>query len=240
LRSVPVKPSDPTATALVTAEALAHAGIPHALYGGLLLAAYGEPRETQDADFAVVSVTAPEVQSALRTRGVDSAITFEGVVLGGVLVDRLALLGNETIGGINVLDLVRPRSQRYRSAALRRALTVPVRDRMVSALSPEDFILFKLLSTRDRDLRDAVTVLRKTGVYLNGNLISREVALLAGEVPDSGIRERLGELVRLSEDPRERELGEGLGGEVHEMPAARWKRLKSATRPPARRKRKSK
>jgi hypothetical protein len=230
-----VKPSDPTATALVTAEALVRAGIPHALYGGLLLAAYGEPRETRDADFAVVGATALDVQTALRTRGVDTAISFEGVVLGGVLVDRLALLGSRAIGGINVLDLVRPRSPRYRSAAVRRAALVPVRDRMVSALSPEDFILFKLLSTRDRDLRDAISVLRKTGSYLDGSLIRREVALLAREIPDSAIRERLAELVRLSEDPRERELGEGLGGEVHEMTPARWKRLKAGVRVPRRR-----
>jgi hypothetical protein len=43
---------DPTAVALAAFGALHGAGIEAALYGGLALAAYGEPRETRDADFA--------------------------------------------------------------------------------------------------------------------------------------------------------------------------------------------
>ena len=41
--------NDPVATALLAAEALDQAGQRYALFGGLLLAAYGEPRETRDA-----------------------------------------------------------------------------------------------------------------------------------------------------------------------------------------------
>ena len=41
---------DPTALALLAAEAPSRARIEHALYGGLLLAAYGEARETRDAE----------------------------------------------------------------------------------------------------------------------------------------------------------------------------------------------
>lgn len=36
--------SDPTTSSLLAAEAMARAGLAYALYGGLLLAAYGEPR----------------------------------------------------------------------------------------------------------------------------------------------------------------------------------------------------
>ena len=44
---------DPIALALAITEALRGRGVPHALYGGLLLAAYGEARETRDVDIAV-------------------------------------------------------------------------------------------------------------------------------------------------------------------------------------------
>ena len=48
--------ADPTGVALLAAEAFTSAGIEHALYGGLMLAAYGRARETRDADLAVFDV----------------------------------------------------------------------------------------------------------------------------------------------------------------------------------------
>ena len=48
--------NDPTTVALLAADAFEAAGFEYALYGGLLTAAYGEPRETRDADLAVIDV----------------------------------------------------------------------------------------------------------------------------------------------------------------------------------------
>ena len=56
--------NDPVATALLVAEALDQSGRRYALFGGLLLAAYGEPRETRDADMAVVDLTADAARQA--------------------------------------------------------------------------------------------------------------------------------------------------------------------------------
>ena len=56
---------DPIATALRVADALDQAGVRYALFGGLLLAAYGDPRETRDVDLAVLDVTAAEATRAL-------------------------------------------------------------------------------------------------------------------------------------------------------------------------------
>jgi len=50
--------TDPTTAAFLAADALEKAGVRHALYGALLLAAYGEPRETGDVDIAVVDAGA--------------------------------------------------------------------------------------------------------------------------------------------------------------------------------------
>ena len=224
-RSEPVDLADPTSTALLASEALAGAGIPHALYGGLLLAAYGEMRNTKDVDLAVVEATPGDVRTALEAAGLEVAIAFEAVTFGGHLLDRLTILGGEGTTGLNVLDLVRPRSPRYRRAALRRSVALTLRGREIRALAPEDFVLFKLLSTRDRDLRDAATALRRIGGLIDVALVRREAGTLASEIPDFDIRGRLAELLRLLDDPGERRLGEGLGGKVHEMTPAQWKRL---------------
>lgn len=180
---------DPTTAALLAADALEKAELRHALYGGLLLAAYGEPRETRDVDLAVVDLATQAARDALAKAGIDSEVSFEETRFGGLLVARLMLLGGEATLGLNTVDLVRPRSARYAEAALGRAVSAPLRDRTVRVLTPEDFVLFKLLSTRDLDLDDAVSVKRR-GEGLDEDLIRREVAALAREIPDFDVRRR--------------------------------------------------
>lgn len=184
---------DPVATALRAAEALERAGHRYALTGGLLLAAYGEPRETHDADVAVTDLTAEQARAALEAAGVQCTIPkfpAGGLPLGGLLVERVALLGGNEDLGVNVLDLVRPRSARYAAAALDRATRVPLRDRTILALSPEDFVVFKALATRDRDVEDAASVLRRSRSFLDLDLVAREVESLATEITDWDVRAR--------------------------------------------------
>ena len=166
--------TDPTTAALLAADALEKAGVRHALYGGLLLAAYGEPRETRDVGIAVVDAGAKQAAAALEALGVAIAPGFEAVVF----------------GGLNTLDLVRPRSERYRPEALDRAIRAPLRDRHISVLAPEDFVLFKLLSTRDLDLEDVRSVLRRSGRHVDRDLIEREVGRLAVEISDHDVQGR--------------------------------------------------
>ena len=188
--------TDPTAAALRIAEAFDAAQTPYALYGGLLLAAYGEPRETRDVDLAVLSTTATEATALLADAGIGTSPNFQDVSFGGVAVDRLMILGGHDDTGLNSLDQVRPRSERYGRQAIERAVRAPLRDGEVSVLTPEDFILFKLLSTRARDLEDAASVLRVSGDALDREMIEREVDVLAGEIPDHDLRERYTALSR--------------------------------------------
>lgn len=189
---------DPTTAVLLAAEAFERAGLPYAVYGGLLLAAYGEPRETHDADLAVIHATAASAAEALRNVGAESRLVFERTRFGGLTVDRLTLLGAKADRGLCALDLVRPMSARYREEAVRRATTAPMRDRTVRVLVPEDYVLFKVLSTRARDLEDAASVLHRWGDDLDRKAIRREVETLAVEIPDFDIRARLSELERLA------------------------------------------
>lgn len=186
--------SDPTSAALVAVEAAERIGAEYALYGGLLLAAYGEPRETRDVDLAVAALGADAMRSSLTELGYSVAPNFEGVVFGGLVVDRITLLGSEDDTGLNTLDLVRPRSPRLAREALERAPVGPLRNRKIRVLSPEDFVLFKLLSTRDRDLTDARSVIKRSRADIDLDWIEREARSLAAELPGLGIPERLEKL----------------------------------------------
>lgn len=182
--------TDPTTVALLAAEGFEAAGHRYALYGGLLTAVYGEPRETRDADLAVVDVSVAAAGAALNALGVQASITFENVRFGGLLVSRLTVIASGPSTGLNTVDLVRPRSQRYAELAVRRAVVVPLRATRVRLLSLEDFILFKVLSTRERDVEDARTAIRRSGDALDEHLLTREIAALELELPDVDVRGR--------------------------------------------------
>ena len=198
--------NDPTTVALLAADAFETAGHPYALYGGLLTAAYGEPRETRDADVAVVDLSAARARQALAATGVRVMIAFENVTFGGLILSRLTLLGSsrddraETgsaaatgalwVTGLNTIDLVQPRSQRYAALAVQRAVRSTLRNRPLRVLTLEDFILFKMLSTRDRDLEDARAAMRRSGAALDRAMLDDERAALAVELPDVNIEGR--------------------------------------------------
>lgn len=182
--------TDPVATALLVAEALERARRRHALFGGLLMAAYGEPRETHDADIAVVDLTAESARQILEAAGLRCLVAFHGVTFGGLSIDRVTLIGGDEHTGLNVLDLVRPRSSRYAAVAMDRSVKAPLRESSIRVLTAEDFVIFKALATRDRDLDDAASVLRRSGDLLDFDPIEREVEVLAAEVPDWDVRGR--------------------------------------------------
>ena len=196
--------NDPIAVALATAEALGRAHLEAALYGGLVLAAYGEPRETKDADMAVAGMAAKDALTALRQAGLLAQIAFEDAKFGGLRISRITLLGGEGASGLNVVDLVEPRSERYARAALGRTIAGELRGLSIRLLSPEDFVVFKVLSSRDRDVEDATLVTRALGDRLDRALVARECAALALEIPDHDVQGRLGRIqaAAAASDPR--------------------------------------
>lgn len=168
---------DPIALALGIAEALRAEGLPHALYGGLLLAAYGEARETRDVDIAMAHADAASVVGVLGARlGLRTVRAFDRRLFGGLVISRITLVEGDDL---NTLDLVEPRDAAYATRALRRALESTLRSRPIRVLTAEDFVLFKLLSTRERDLADAESVVRSLGPDLERELIEDEVSSLA-------------------------------------------------------------
>jgi hypothetical protein len=178
---------DPIAVMLAASAALEEAGIEAAAYGGLTLGMYGEPRETRDADLAVASVDPEVARTALDRIGVLVVMAFVDVKSGGCTVSRLSLLGG---GQLNTVDLVRPRSARYGAAMMGRALRGTLRDRELRVVSPEDFVILKVLATRERDLDDARSVVQKQRARLDHALLEAQIAQLAGELVDHDVRGR--------------------------------------------------
>jgi hypothetical protein len=182
--------NDPTALALLAAEALRRAGIEHALYGGLLLAAYGEARETRDADMAVAGASASEAARVLATTGLRTTIALERARFGALWLSRVTLVGGIDGSDLNTLDLVEPLSPGYARRALDRALDSTLRGQPIRLLTPEDFVVFEVLSTRDKDLDDAASVLATLASEIDRERIEAEVLALQGEVLDHPIAER--------------------------------------------------
>ena len=182
--------NDPVAVLLAAFQALERAGIEAAAYGGLALAVYGEPRETKDADLAVAGgVSAAQGEAALRAAGFDVILAFDRMRFGGQLVSRLTLIGGAA-GSLNTADLVEPRSSRYAHEVLARSLTGSLRQEPLRVVSPEDFVVLKILATRERDLEDAVTVVRSLATRIDMQLIERELEALAIEISDHDVMGR--------------------------------------------------
>jgi Aminoglycoside-2''-adenylyltransferase len=178
---------DPIAVLLGAIEALRGAGLEAAVYGGLALAVYGEPRETRDADLVMVDLAGPQLAEALERAGIAATLAFDQIRFGGNLVSRVTLLGGDAV---NTVDLVRSRSTGYNERAWSRAMEGELRGQIVRVLAPEDFVIFKLASTRERDLEDAATVLRRAGTEVDRAILADEVVALDAELPDAGIAAR--------------------------------------------------
>ena len=189
---------DPISFALLTAEHLTKAGVKHALYGGLALAAYGRARETKDADVSVLDANGALVAEALASSGVMASVAFERVPFGGLLLSRVTVIGDGVIEGLNMVDLVQPRSARFAKGVLMRSIEAPLRDTPIHVVSPEDFILLKVLSTRDSDLDDAASVIARDPSVLDMVAIERELDVLAEEISDHPIAERWSKLSGLA------------------------------------------
>lgn len=184
---MPMDPTDPIALLIASHDAMAAAGLTVAVYGGLALAAFGTPRETRDADLAVTGLDGPQALAALKAAGLDVAAGFDRVRFGGNLITRIAVLGGTEL---NTVDLVLPRSARFAAAVHERSIVGELRGHPLRVVSPEDFVLLKVLSTRDRDLEDARAVLASLAGQLDDELIEREAPLLAAEIPDHDVAGR--------------------------------------------------
>jgi hypothetical protein len=130
------------------AEFLEREDVPYMVIGGMANIVWGEPRATLDID-VTVWVPQPQLPSFVnRVREsyrvlVDDALSF---------VDRTRVLPLDTHSGVRI-DMVFGLLP-FEEDAIRRARGVPVAGTNVRFCTPEDLLLMKIISDRERDLSD--------------------------------------------------------------------------------------
>ncbi len=146
----------------------------------------------------MLEADAARAAAAFEGTGVLVSVTFERVPFGGLWRSRIAVIGDGATEGLNMVDLVQPRSARFAVAVLARAVEAPLRGQTIRVVAPEDFVLLKVISTRESDLTDAASVLAREPDALDQSLIEQEIGQLAEEIPDHDVRARWAHSVALS------------------------------------------
>lgn len=135
---------------------LNEANIPSVVIGGLAVGAYGEPRVTRDADLKVL-LGRDDVERLLRVLASDYMSLLPDP---GQALRKQAMIFVQDAAGAR-LDLLLADTP-YDVLAIQRGRDVEVQPGLtVQMCSPEDLIIYKLISTRLRDREDAAGVIRR-------------------------------------------------------------------------------
>lgn len=144
--------SDPKSVLLAALEAVESGPFDYLLYGGMAAGLWGEPRYTEDVDF-VLFVPERQVVRFLRAAARRGFAVNEDLALQQLQISGWARLPLGEARSPWHLDLTLGDSPFDRSA-LRRRRAVTLFGRTVWVASPEDLVIYKLVSGRDRDLLD--------------------------------------------------------------------------------------
>jgi hypothetical protein len=144
-------------------QRLTDAGIASIVIGGAAVGMWGDPRVTRDVDLKVL----------LKREDADRLLALLAPDYVSLLSDALrkqAMLFVEDAAGVR-LDLLLADTP-YDVEAIRRGRDVEVAPDVVLRLcTPEDLIIYKLISTRPRDHEDARGVARRQGDALDDRYV---------------------------------------------------------------------
>ena len=141
-------------------------GIPSIIIGGVAVAVWGEPRVTRDIDLKVL-IGRGEADRLLNVLKPDYTPMVPNPV---ELLKRQAILFIRDTHGTR-LDLLLAETP-YDVKAIQRGREVEIQpDIFIRVCSPEDLVIYKLISTRARDHEDAISVVRRQGSELNEEYI---------------------------------------------------------------------
>lgn len=141
---------------------LVDAGIPSIVIGGVAVGIWGEPRATRDADLKIF----------LERKDADRllAVLQSGYV--SLLPNPLEAIRRQAMLFVQDTDSVRLdlllADTPYDITAIRRGRSIEVLSGVsLTICSPEDLLIYKLISTRPRDHEDANSVIRRQGDSLD-------------------------------------------------------------------------
>lgn len=177
---------NPAETAVAEIAAfLEERGLPYMLFGGMAVLVWGRMRTTQDVDFKVEAGEGQELLRACSTR-----FRMRAADAGRFLAETQTIpISVEVDAKVAVAaDLVLA-SLPYESAAIRRALDIEIGGRVVKVCSPEDLILHKIVSERQRDQEDVRGVILRQAASLDRRYLEPKLKELAEALARPGIWE---------------------------------------------------
>lgn len=129
--------------------ALDHAGVDHALIGGLAVAVWGAPRATKDIDLLVQPADLPDALAALSACGFTlQALPFE--FKDGTTLQRVSKI--DPAGNLMTVDLMLV--DRNLAAAWASRSRLALGDQPIKVISRDALIAMKALAGRPQDLAD--------------------------------------------------------------------------------------
>lgn len=158
--------------------------VPYMVVGGLAVAVWGEPRATLDIDITVwvPEDRIPEVVgwfAAGYALPVSEPVEF-------VRRTRVLPLRTPEGGRVDLIFGMLPLEEE----AIRRARTLPVAGREIRFITPEDLILQKIVSNRDRDQLDVTRVAERSRARLDRGYLDPRVKALSESLEDPEIWRR--------------------------------------------------
>jgi hypothetical protein len=133
---------------------LEHEQIPYFVYGGIAVAAWGEPAETKDVDVVIqlAESAAPRFFAALGDAGFQVATTRP----------ELFFIDTWTTASLGGRDLdIALGGTEFDAIALQRSVRLQVFGTEASLITAEDLILYKLVAHRRKDLAHVEDILRR-------------------------------------------------------------------------------
>lgn len=166
------------------AALLAEAGVPYMVVGGMANIVWGEPRATLDID-VTVWVPDPEIPAFIErvsrrfTPLVEQPVEF-------VADTRVLPIENRAGVRIDLIHGLLP----FEREAIDRAIAMTIGDASVRFCTPEDLVLMKIVSDRERDIEDARAVVRRRRRDLDVAYLEPRILELATLLERPDIRER--------------------------------------------------
>ena len=155
------------------AQRLGEGGTPYMVIGGMANAVWGHPRSTIDLDLTVLldpsaAVTLVESLGASYSCRVSNPEEF---------VAETRVLPLRHFGGVQI-DLIFALLP-FEEEAIERAVTIDVLGVAVRFCTPEDLVLHKIVSTRERDRQDVQEILKRRHASLDRSYLDPRVHELA-------------------------------------------------------------
>jgi hypothetical protein len=160
------------------------ARVPYMIIGGMANIVWGEPRATIDID-VTVWVPEREVPTFVGQLGESYRILIDAPL---PFIAATRVLPVETASGVRI-DVILGLLP-FEQEAIDRARPVEVAGAVVRFCTPEDLVLMKIISDRERDLTDARAVLARRGDDLDLDYLEPRIIELARLLDRDDIAQR--------------------------------------------------